>query len=217
MFVNPLVVSALRGGQAEAVLLALTHDGWEGVVQVPDTPSVVRVVSPWVPNGPDQQAKDACVTVYGFTPTDVPGVMNKRPLHSVQVRFVLGAEVDIVLRDVERLSHHRNFSTTHILGAKTSNVNYVMPISRKILTHDFSGDPEKAKIQINMNFRRAVYSICSFLLQCRDLQGVLAARDKIEKADAARLVRKEKHHDEYLEAKHQPSALAAERGVSGYW
>lgn len=191
MYAESLIVSALGGGsgQAEALLLVLAHDCWEGLDEVSDSHSITRVVAnQWTSCGPNQRSKEACLTSWSYVPNS-EGVMEKCRVASVSVRFVLGVEQGIVLRNVTGLARGRLFSTNHLVGAERPGVDYVMPVSSAIFKPRVPGTPAQVRGQVNLNFRYAVCTISDFLIRHQDTVNLLEHRQIVEKAEKERCAR----------------------------
>ncbi len=177
---DPVVLSALCGGPAEVVLRAIAHDNQDLFGEIEDAQRMRRCRSEWTGNG------HGCLTASAILiPMMSISGGEDRVKFYFHLRLVLGAEIGVVLRDVAnvKLSRGRNFSTAHFPGSEKSNIDYVMPIAPRILSHDFPSDSGRAFDQVHMKVRRAVYMICAHLVEY-GRAGLLAERAKVRAAKA---------------------------------
>jgi hypothetical protein len=179
----------MYGGQAEAILVSLAHNEWEGVGEIPNAEWNTRMVGSWEQDGPHQKSVRAGLSKWAMVVPDIDTKRKyKRRIFSLEARFVLGAEVGLVLRNVDHLSQGQNFSTNHLIGAEGKGIEYVVPVSRSILQHD-QPTPEMGRMQMNTNFRRAVNIILAFILNCQGLSGLIVWRNAQMHAEDLRLER----------------------------
>lgn len=170
-----LVVSALRGGAAELVLRAIACENVGGIGEVENTDRVIReIISGWTLDEFDQLSKDV----------RLEQVDNGRVVKTLTLRLLLGGETGVVLKDVGLLSRCRNFSTTHMIGTEGCTIEYVIPISSKIVVL------QPTRLQVNL--RRAVHTLVAFLLE-KQMLGLLTWRGRLAEANHARSKRKALH------------------------
>ena len=75
---------------------------------------------------------------------------------AVPLRFGLGMERGLVLRNCELIGNRR-FSMIHLYGTQSRMIDYVIPVSRHILTGS-----------VEMNLRQAAFTVLAFLLLHRE-------------------------------------------------
>jgi len=179
---NVLVVSALAGGAAEAVLRAICQNDTD---KRRDGTGISRLDFIWQEPTPGVSVAEGIFRVNGES--------DRKAL------LVIGRPTGLFLCDA-KLSRSRHYSLAHGFGVDCvglQDADYVVRISPVILSAK-SKVPTIAKQQVDQNVRRAANEVCRFLFDHGHELNSL--RETAEAAGAERLKRAWKHQEEFLES-----------------